>query len=211
MNEDYFVRHNFLKRAFDLSFSSLVILLGAPIFILIAVAVKCTSKGPIFYSSLRVGRAGETIHCWKFRTMFKDAEVKLKQLLNEQPALKEEWDKYFKLKNDPRVTALGKFLRKSSLDELPQFWNVMKGDLSIVGPRPVTPQEVSTYLKDKAPKILSVRPGITGLWQTSGRSLLCWQRRLLLEESYVEKQSFLFDLLLIVKTVRAVLFPKGAF
>jgi undecaprenyl-phosphate galactose phosphotransferase len=139
-----------------------------------------------------------------------DAELRLAEILLD-PAAKQEWDTYYKLKNDPRIHAVGKFLRKTSLDELPQFFNVLKGDLSVVGPRPVTEEEVTKYFGDKAKKILSVRPGLTGIWQTSGRSLLTFDERLKLEESYIDQQSFLLDLQIIFKTIPAIIFPKGAF
>lgn len=204
-------QHNAAKRAFDLFFSVAFLVLGAPFYLPIALAIKFTSKGPIFYSGVRVGRGGKKIRCLKFRSMHQNAEAKLQQLLEENPVLKEEWEIYFKLKNDPRITSIGKFLRKTSLDELPQFLNVLKGDLSIVGPRPVTPEEVKKYFGDKTEKLLSVRPGITGLWQTSGRSSLPWNERLLLEESYIDKRSFLFDIVLIIKTAREIFLSKGAY
>lgn len=143
--------------------------------------------------------------------MFIDADLRLRQLLQSDPALKEEWENYRKLKDDPRITNIGKWLRKTSLDELPQFWNVIKGDLSVVGPRPVTEEEIKKYYGDKAEKILSIRPGITGLWQTSGRNLLSFEERLVLEVNYVDHRSFLLDLKLICKTIPAILFSKGAY
>lgn len=140
-----------------------------------------------------------------------DAEEKLKKLLAENPSLKKEWETYFKLKNDPRISSVGRFLRKTSLDELPQFWNVLKGDLSVVGPRPVTEEEVKKYFRNKASKILSVRPGLTGIWQTSGRNLLTFDKRVELEEQYIDKQSFLLDLGIIFKTIPRLFFSRGAF
>lgn len=140
-----------------------------------------------------------------------NAEQKLKSLLEENADLKQEWETFFKLKNDPRVSAVGKFLRKTSLDELPQFWNVLKGDLSVVGPRPVTEEEVQKYYGERAAKILSVRPGLTGIWQTSGRNLLTFEERTKLEESYVDQQSLTLDLRIIFKTIPMIFFAKGAF
>jgi undecaprenyl-phosphate galactose phosphotransferase len=140
-----------------------------------------------------------------------NAEQKLKSLLEENTDLKQEWETFFKLKNDPRVSAVGKFLRKISLDELPQFWNVLKGDLSVVGPRPVTEEEVQKYYGERAAKILSVRPGLTGIWQTSGRNLLIFEERTKLEESYVDQQSLTLDLRIIFKTIPMIFFAKGAF
>ncbi len=143
--------------------------------------------------------------------MCENADQKLPEILKKNPELKREWEAYFKLKKDPRVNRLGKFLRKTSLDELPQFWNALKGDLSIVGPRPVTEKEVETYFKEKAAKILSVRPGLTGIWQTSGRNLLTFEERVRLEESYIDRQSIKLDLLIIFKTIPKLFFVKGAF
>jgi undecaprenyl-phosphate galactose phosphotransferase len=199
-----------MKRIFDILFSVGAILFFLPLALGIIFCTKLTSPGPVFYSCRRVGKGGKIISCWKFRTMCMDAELRLAEILLD-PAAKQEWDTYYKLKNDPRIHAVGKFLRKTSLDELPQFFNVLKGDLSVVGPRPVTEEEVTKYFGDKAKKILSVRPGLTGIWQTSGRSLLTFDERLKLEESYIDQQSFLLDLQIIFKTIPAIIFPKGAF
>lgn len=199
------------KRVFDILFSFLAMIFFLPLGMVIAIAIKCSSKGPIFYASGRVGKNGEIIHCWKFRTMCIDADQKLRQILKENPKLKAEWDAYFKLKDDPRITAVGKVLRKTSLDELPQFWNVLCGDLSVVGPRPVTDIEVRKYYGSKAEKILSVRPGLTGMWQTSGRSLLTFDQRIKLEESYVDNQSLRLDLQIIFKTIPMIFSAKGAY
>jgi undecaprenyl-phosphate galactose phosphotransferase len=178
------------KRLFDIFFSAAVLLLGMPVFILIAFAIKISSPGPIFYFSKRVGRGGALFSCLKFRTMFRDAEARLQEVLESDAALKREWETFWKLKEDPRITWIGQILRKTSLDELPQFWNVLRGELSVVGPRPVTVEEVEKYYAKKAEKILSLRPGITGLWQTSGRSLLSFEERVRLEELYVDTRSF---------------------
>lgn len=182
-----------------------------PLGIVIGILIKLSSPGPVFYTSKRVGKGGQMIECWKFRTMCLGAEEKLKKILAENPQLKKEWDAYFKLKDDPRINAIGKFLRKTSLDELPQFWNVLRGDLSVVGPRPVTQEEVQKYFRDKAGKILSVRPGLTGIWQTSGRNLLTFEERIRLEELYIDRQSLLLDLRIICKTIPHLFFAKGAF
>jgi len=200
-----------LKRIFDLTFSFLVILLGLPLLVAIAVGIKISSPGPIFYKSLRIGKNFKHIYCWKFRTMYVDAEKRLIQLLETNSLLQEEWKKYQKLKNDPRIHPFGKILRKTSLDELPQFLNVLRGELSIVGPRPFCSMQVKSYLHDKAEKFLSVPPGITGIWQVSGRNLLTFEERLALEENYIDSRSFLLDLKIILKTIPAVLFAKGAY
>ena len=202
------------KKIFDIFFSLCALLLGAPFFLLIALLIKLTSPGPIFYCSSRIGKEGKLFKFWKFRTMHTDAEQKLKQLLEENPHLQEEWKKYFKLKNDPRLTPIGKFLRKTSLDEIPQFWNVLIGDLSIVGPRPYLPNEtdeIRSFIDERIDKLFSVKPGLTGKWQTSGRNHLPFKERVLLDLTYIDERSFLFDLALIGKTIPRILFPKGAF
>ncbi len=199
------------KRIFDICFSLLVFIFGWPIFLFIALLIKCTSKGPCLYGSKRVGLHQKPFTCWKFRTMDKEAEALLKLHLEESPQAMMEWKNSYKLKNDRRITAIGKWLRKSSLDELPQFWNVLKGDLSIVGPRPITDEEAKLFLEKKGEKMFSIRPGLTGLWQTSGRNNLSYKERLELEEKYIDTRSFGLDLLLIIKTVPLMIFPKGAF
>ncbi|MES2198857.1 MAG: sugar transferase [Chlamydiota bacterium] len=204
-------KKNTLKRAFDIGFSFFVLLLILPIFLFLISIVKVSSKGPIFYGSIRVGLHGKKITCWKLRTMVKNADFLLEGLLKEDPKLKAEWEKNYKLKQDVRVTKVGHFLRRTSLDELPQFWNVLKGDLSVVGPRPISFAEVDLFIHNQGGKIFSVRPGLTGLWQTSGRNNLSYNKRIELEKKYLEKQSFIFDLLLILKTIPLMIFPKGAF
>lgn len=212
----FFSRHQYIqpnipKRSFDILFSLMILTLLFPLYLLIALVIKTTSDGPIFYPSQRIGVAGKEILCWKFRTMRADAEETLNKILKDNPHLQREWQEYWKLRNDPRITKIGHLLRKTSLDELPQFWNVLKGDLSTVGPRPLSKEEVFQVVKHGRGKIYSVKPGITGLWQTSGRSLIPFERRIQIEEEYVEKQSMLFDLQLIFKTLPLLLFPKGAF
>ncbi|NDE82038.1 MAG: sugar transferase [Chlamydiia bacterium] len=212
----FFSRHQYIqpnipKRSFDILFSLIILILLSPLYFLIALIIKTTSDGPIFYPSQRIGVAGKVISCWKFRTMRPDAEETLNKILKDNPHLQREWQEYWKLRNDPRITKIGQLLRKTSLDELPQFWNVLKGDLSTVGPRPLSKEEVFQVIKHGRGKIYSVKPGITGVWQTSGRSLIPFERRIQIEEEYVEKQSLLFDLQLIVKTLPLLLFPKGAF
>ncbi len=211
LQEHCSIEHRLIKRGFDVGFSSLVLLIGAPFLLLLCLLVKCTSPGPIFYGSIRVGRGGKLIKCWKIRSMFQDADKRIKQLLAADPVIREEWTQYRKLKKDPRITPLGKFLRKTSLDEFPQFWNVLKGDMSVVGPRPFLLEELRQRIPESNMVIFCMRPGLTGLWQTSGRSLLSFEERISLEKQYVETYSFLHDLLLIAKTIPMVLFPRGAF
>ena len=199
------------KRIFDIAFSLLILVLAAPFFLLCMFAVKLSSAGPIFYAHPRIGCNGKPFRCLKFRTMYLNADAKLQPLLASDPALMQEWKTYFKLKADPRITPIGKFLRKTSLDELPQVWNVFKGDMSIVGPRPLTQHEVVYYLKDKSSKILSVRPGLTTLWIILGRNGLSLEERIKLEEFYVANRSFWLDCKLIVQTILLMIFPKGAY
>lgn len=212
--DEQLIVHNWLKRSLDILFSFIALVAGLPLFAFIALLVKLSSPGPIFYCSLRIGRKGKLFKFWKFRSMHRDADQRLEVMLSSNPALKKEWQKYFKLKNDPRLTRIGSFLRKTSLDELPQFWNVLIGDLSLVGPRPYLPREADVIRKILGPemeKMFSVRPGLTGIWQTEGRSFLTFQERVKLEVSYADKRSFLFDLRLIAKTIPILLFRKGAF
>lgn len=213
-----FNRNYTLKRLFDIGSTLAFMAVTSPVYLLTMLLIKCTSKGPIFYGSLRMGQHGKLFTCWKFRTMCVDAEERLQRILNQDTKLKEEWKTYFKLKNDPRLTKVGKFLRKASLDELPQLWNVLKGDLSVVGPRPIAIEhpekaydEIFSHFGNKTDKILSVKPGLTCLWATYGRNLLTFEQRILLEEQYVDTQTFLLDLSIIFKTIPILIFPKGAF
>ncbi len=199
------------KRCFDVIFSICVLTLLSPLLLVIALLIKTTSKGSVLYRSYRIGKDYKKIYCLKFRTMYVDADARLNALLEKSPELKEEWQKYQKLKKDPRVTFIGKILRKASLEEFPQFFDVIKGDLSVVGPRPFCENQIDDYLGAKAPKFLSIKPGITGIWQVSGRNLLTFKERMVLEEAYIENLSFHKDLVIILKTVPAVIFPKGAF
>lgn len=198
------------KRLFDILFSLSILLVGSPLYVVLACTIKLSSKGPIFFLDERVGKDGELFRCYKFRTMFIDAPEKLHSLLETNPSLKQEWLYFQKLSHDPRVTAIGSFLRKSSLDELPQFLNVLFGTMSVVGPRPVTSKEIEERFDLKAAKILSVKPGITGLWQTTGRSNLPYSERIALEELYIDTRDFWLDMKIIAKTIPAVLASKGA-
>jgi len=205
------VKHIPLKRIFDIIFSFAALILGLPLFLLAALCIRFSSKGPIFYSHERIGRGGRSFRCYKFRTMYENADDRLKELLASDKLLKKEWDESRKLKNDPRILPIGRFLRKTSLDELPQFWNVVKGDLSIVGPRPLVACEVVGYLGEKASKILSIRPGLTCIWQVSGRNDLSYHTRIQLDEEYVDNLSFLLDLKLILRTIPSMVSSKGAY
>jgi exopolysaccharide production protein ExoY len=205
------IRYEKTKRTFDIIFSISAMLACLPLFLLISLIVLFSSPGKILYSHKRVGRGGKIFPCYKFRTMYSDADERLEDLLSSDPKLHEEWLASRKLKDDPRITPIGKFLRKASLDELPQFWNVIRGDLSVVGPRPLVPAEVSEYLGNKADKILSVRPGLTCIWQVSGRNDTSYSTRIQLDETYIDNKSFLLDLKLIARTIPCMIFPKGAY
>jgi len=204
-----------IKRVFDFLFSLIFVLVLSPVYLMIALLIKLDSKGPIFYVTKRLGKDKKHIKIYKFRTMYMDAEKRLQDILENNSEMRKEWEVFQKLRNDPRCTPIGKFLRRTSLDELPQFFNVLEGALSVVGPRPHFIFELeendNSPLQKHAEKILSVKPGITGLWQTSGRNHLSYDERVQLDCQYVEKQAFFFDLMLIVKTIPSVLFSKGAF
>lgn len=205
------VKHIPIKRLFDLLFSLLVLVLGSPLFLFIALAIFFSSPGKVIYAQQRIGRGGKPFRCYKFRTMYADADARLHELLAQDPELRQEWEATRKLKKDPRVTPFGKLLRKSSLDEIPQFWNVLKGDLSVVGPRPVQKDEIERYFGEKAVKILKMRPGITGNWQVHGRSDTCYQRRICLDEEYIDNHSLYWDLKLIAKTIPCLILMRGAY
>lgn len=205
------VKHFPIKRLFDIVFSLAALVIGSPLFFVIGLLVKLSSPGPLVYGHERVGRGGRIFLCYKFRTMFPDADKRLHHILDADPMLKAEWDATHKLKNDPRVTPIGSFLRRTSLDELPQFWNVLKGDLSIVGPRPVVEVEVTKFLGPKAATILSIRPGLTCLWQIAGRSNTSYDMRVILDEHYVQNRSLAMDMRIIAKTVPALLSSRGAY
>ena len=201
-----------LKRAGDIFFALLVLSLGSPLFLLLALLVKLSSQGSVFYSQRRIGRGYKGFGCLKFRTMRKDADRVLASVLASNPALKQEFERDFKLKNDPRITPIGKFLRRSSLDELPQFINVLKGQMSVVGPRPIVWDELERYGR-AMDEVLAVRPGLTGLWQVSGRNNLSYETRVRLDLRYARSRNVWLDLRIILRTVGVILLPmdRGAY
>ena len=201
-----------LKRIGDIVFSLIVLTLGSPIFILIAILVKLSSPGSVFYIQKRVGRNYREFGCIKFRTMYKDADDLLPNLLEKYPLMRKEFENDFKLRQDPRITKLGRFLRRSSLDELPQFFNVLKGEMSVVGPRPIVSNEIIKYSLFME-EVISVRPGLTGLWQVSGRNNLSYKKRVELDLFYARNRNFILDLEIIILTLGVLLFPmdRGAF
>lgn len=200
----------FIKRCIDLGIlllSSPVIL---PLVVLIAILVKCTSKGKIFYGHKRIGKNGKEITAWKFRSMVMDADKRLKELLENNPDMKREWDEHQKLEHDPRITSIGKFLRKTSLDELPQLFNILLGEMSFVGPRPVTEPEREKY-GDTFKYIFSVTPGLSGMWQISGRSSTGYDDRIFLDTFYIQNWSIWLDIWIILQTFIVVVTGKGAY
>ncbi|MCP9915119.1 sugar transferase [Cyanobium sp. ATX 6F1] len=196
-----------LKRSGDLLFAALVLTLGSPVLLALAVVVKLSSHGPVFYVQRRVGRGYRDFGCIKFRTMRKDADRILPELLQRSPELEAEFRNDFKLKDDPRITRIGKFLRRSSLDELPQFVNVLRGEMSVVGPRPIVRAELKRYGL-QMDEVLAVRPGLTGLWQVSGRNNLSYKTRVSLDLRYARRRSLVMDLGIIVRTIGVILFPR---
>ncbi|MDJ0725737.1 MAG: sugar transferase [Prochloraceae cyanobacterium] len=196
------------KRLFDIIFSSLVLIFFSPIYLILALLIALSSSGPIFYIQKRVGKNHKTFNCLKFRTMIDNADEILESIMAESPQLREEFETSFKLKNDPRVTWIGKFLRLTSLDEFPQFWNVLKGDMSVVGPRPLVPEELCKY-GNRIDKILTIRPGITGLWQVSGRNDIPYPQRVNIDVYYVNYYNWLLDLWIIFKTIGVIIFPRN--
>jgi exopolysaccharide biosynthesis polyprenyl glycosylphosphotransferase len=194
------------KRMFDTAFSILVLLAASPVLLIAAIAVKMTSTGPVFYRSVRIGLDGESFNMIKFRSMVDGADRKVAEL----SSLNEGCGVLFKIREDPRVTPVGRFLRRYSIDELPQFINVIRGEMSVVGPRPPLPSEAESY-DNKVRRRLLVRPGITGLWQVSGRSDLSWEDSVRLDLSYVANWSMMSDLVIVVGTLRAVLRGAGAY
>jgi Undecaprenyl-phosphate galactose phosphotransferase WbaP len=198
-----------LKRAFDL----LVVTLAAPtlllLWLVIGAVVKVTSPGPILYGSERIGEGARRFRAWKFRTMASNADLLLKEYLDRDPRVKEEWERTKKLRHDPRITKVGRLLRRTSLDELPQIWNVFRGEMSVVGPRPILPDEVEKY-GASFDLYAEVRPGITGLWQVSGRNNTPYSERVRLCRFYVRNWSPWLDVYIVLQTVRAVLTGDGA-
>ena len=197
---------NGLKRALDTSVAALALVGVSPIMLITAFAVKLDSPGPVFFKQTRVGKLGATFGCYKFRSMYIDAEQRKQTLMPKNEAD----GPVFKMKNDPRITRVGRFIRKMSIDELPQLINVLRGEMSLVGPRPPVPKEVAQYTVDQLHR-LDVIPGITGLQQISGRSNLNFKRWVELDLQYISEQSFWKDIEILIKTIPAVLTSRGAY
>jgi lipopolysaccharide/colanic/teichoic acid biosynthesis glycosyltransferase len=199
---------NFNKRLFDIIFSLLVLVFCAPVYIALSLAIVCTSSGSIFYIQERVGKNHRHFGCIKFRTMIPDADRLLDEMMAQSEDMRQEFSENFKLKQDPRITKIGKFLRTTNLDEFPQFINVLKGEMSVVGPRPLVPEEIARY-GTKIDRVLMIRPGITGLWQVSGRNDIPYEQRIAIDVSYVRRRNFWLDLRIIFKTILLTVLPKN--
>lgn len=198
------------KRAFDILLAGTALVFVSPLFLLLMVLVRFQDGGSAFFVQSRPGLGGRTFRCIKFRTMVIDAQARLDNLLATDPEARRDWERAAKLKNDPRITWVGQFLRKSSLDELPQLINIIRGEMSIVGPRPITMGEIDKYGLGLE-NYVTVRPGLTGLWQVSGRSGTSYDERIRLDKRYVREWSFSTDLVIVAKTVPAILMSKGAY
>jgi lipopolysaccharide/colanic/teichoic acid biosynthesis glycosyltransferase len=194
------------ERLFDVLVASAAMILLAPLFAAVAILIKLKSPGSVFFSQVRCGQNGRPFQCYKFRTMVPNAHW----VLEQDDELRASYANSWKLVRDPRVTPIGRILRKTSIDELPQLWNVLKGDMSIVGPRPVQPEELVKLYANHSHLVTSVRPGMTGLWQVSGRSSLTYAQRIALDVHYVQRRSFLFDVKILLLTIPAVILAKGA-
>jgi len=202
------------KRSFDITFSLLALLITFPLLLVIALIIKLTDRGDIFFKQKRPGLRGQNFVLYKFRTMYPNNEKILEDYLNKNLKAREEWKLYRKLKSyDPRVTPIGRILRKFSLDELPQFFNVLKGDMSVVGPRPYIYEELEEYKIPESvrQKLFSVKPGITGLWQVQARNEATFEDRVRLDLDYIDNLSFWLDLKIIFKTIWVMLTGKGAY
>lgn len=200
----------FLKRFMDVGLILFFSPILLPVFLILIILTKLTSRGPVFYGHKRVGKNGREFKCWKFRSMCIDADKKLEEILANNPDMRAEWEKDRKFTNDPRVTKFGKFLRKTSLDELPQLINILIGQMSFVGPRPVTEPELEKYGKYRD-YVLSVSPGLSGMWQTSGRSDTEYEERISLDSYYIQNWSIWLDIWILIKTVWVVIKGRGAY
>jgi len=199
-----------VKRGVDLLLIAAGSVVLLPVLTLTAIAIRLDTPGPVFYTQRRCGRHGRRFPVYKFRTMVTDADDVLRHYLDEHPELLEEWNRTHKLKGDPRITRVGRWLRRASLDELPQVLNVVRGEMSLVGPRPITDEELRKY-GPRRRQYEAVVPGVTGLWQVSGRNDLCYERRVRLDAWYARRRTLRLDLMLLLKTVPAVLGGRGAY
>jgi len=199
-----------VKRVLDLGLVAILGTVALPLIAVISLAIKITSPGPVFYGQTRRGRGGGPFVAWKFRSMYENAGAVLEQWLASDPSLREEWLQYQKLRHDPRITPLGRFLRRTSLDELPQLWNIVRGQMSFVGPRPIMAEEISRY-GDGFVLYVKVTPGLSGMWQVSGRNNLSYEQRVKLDLYYVRNWSVWLDLHILFRTIRVVVLGDGAY
>ena len=197
-----------VKRIFDVVFSLLVLILCAPIYLVLAIAIARTSTGSIFYIQERVGKNYRRFGCIKFRTMIPDADRLLDEMMAGSEDIRQEFSENFKLKQDPRITKIGRFLRTTNLDEFPQFINVLKGEMSVVGPRPLVPEEIERY-GAAIDRVLTIRPGLTGLWQVSGRNDIPYAQRIRIDVGYVKRRNFWLDIYIVLKTIRLTVMSKN--
>lgn len=198
------------SRVLDILGVLVLLVFAAPLMVIVALLVKLQDGGPVFYGQQRLGYGGRTFKCWKFRSMVVDADLKLAMVLATDPAARQEWEADHKLRNDPRITALGRFLRKSSLDELPQFFNILAGQMSLVGPRPIVVAEATRY--GRWFKVYcSTRPGLTGLWQVSGRNNVDYRRRVALDVLFARRRSLRLYIGVVLATVPSVLKRDGSY
>jgi exopolysaccharide biosynthesis polyprenyl glycosylphosphotransferase len=196
-----------MKRLFDIVVSATALFLLSPLFLIVALLIRIDSKGPVFFYQTRIGKQGHEFRFWKFRSMVMDAEQykdELKKLNKMRCGI------LFKMEHDPRITRVGRFLRKASIDELPQLWNILKGDMSLVGPRPPLPNEVAQYTPYQRQR-LEVTQGLTCIWQISGRSEIAFEQQVEMDLEYIANQSFWYDMVILLKTIPAVLKARGAF
>jgi lipopolysaccharide/colanic/teichoic acid biosynthesis glycosyltransferase len=201
---------NVLIRATDVVLAAVLIAFLSPLFVLAACCCWLQDDGPILFCQMRLGRGGKLFACYKFRSMVVDSAESLASLLRRSPVARAEWERDQKLRNDPRITKWGRFMRKTSIDELPQLFNVIRGEMSLVGPRPIVPSEASRYGRYIA-QYYSVPPGLTGLWQVSGRNRTSYRRRVALDVAYARSRSYRLYLRILLATIPAVLFSDGAF
>ena len=199
-----------LKRSLDLLGSLSVLVLMAPLLVAVGATIWLCGTGPVVFSQERIGRNGRAFRCYKFRTMVPNGEQLFAELLTNDPLARMEWETMHKLRRDPRVTRLGKFLRMSSLDELPQLFNVLKGDMSLVGPRPIVSAEAGRYGR-RFRSYCMVKPGLTGLWQVSGRNNTSYRRRVALDVTYARRASLSLDLWIMLRTVPAIVSASGCY
>jgi len=209
LHRDPFFREAFF-RTLDVVIALLALLFLFPLLACIALAVAVLNGRPIFFAHKRVGQDGRTFHCLKFRSMVRDAEIRLAKFLESDPAAREEWMRSQKLRNDPRITRFGRFLRRSSLDELPQLFNVLRGDMSLVGPRPIISEEIPRY-GHRFRHYCAVKPGITGIWQISGRNDTDYHTRVAMDCLYAKSKSLRLYIWIVVVTIPAVLMRRGSY